>query len=93
MALAVATGVIYYLMPAAPPLIAGILLRPSDQRSAVAVVTAIGAGIVVSVAVAAALAGLGQPRDDVPWAVAVLSVGATLGTVIVRWRASVTNRG
>ncbi|MCA1570181.1 MAG: hypothetical protein LC798_07640 [Chloroflexi bacterium] len=66
MALAAATGLIFHLMPAAPPRLAGVLLRRGGQRSAIALVATIGAGIVVSVTVAAALARVGRPLDDVP---------------------------
>jgi len=83
--LALATGLIFHLMPAGPPLLGGILLRRGHHRSTMAVVTVMSAGILVSLAVALALARLGQPLDDPPWTIAVTGIGVAVASAISRW--------
>lgn len=78
-ALAMATGLIFHLMPAAPPLLAGIILRRGHQRSTTASAMVIGSAVVISLAVAMALARLGLPLDDAHWTIVVLVVGAAVG--------------
>jgi len=83
--LAIATGLIFHLMPAGPPLLGGILLRRGHHRSTMAVVTVMSAGILVSLAVALALARLDQPLDDPPWTIAVTGIGVAVASAISRW--------
>lgn len=80
--LAGATGLIFHLMPAGPPLLAGALLRRAQARSVVVIGAAIGTGVAVSLAAATMLARLGQPLDEPVWTLAALSVGAALGTLL-----------
>ncbi|MDQ3689469.1 MAG: hypothetical protein M3406_05435 [Chloroflexota bacterium] len=83
--LALATGLIFHLMPAGPPLLGAFLLRRGQLRSFAEVVAAIGAGAVVSLAVALALSRLGQPLDDPQWTIGLLGFGAAIGIAIARW--------
>lgn len=83
--LAIATGLIFHLMPAGPPLLGAFLLRRGDLRSWAEVVGVIGAGAVVSLAVALALSRLGQPLDDPQWTIGLLGIGAAIGLAIARW--------
>lgn len=83
--LALATGLIFHLMPAGPPLLGAFLLRRGQLRSLQEVVAVIGAGAVVSLAVALALSRLGQPLDDPQWTVGLLGIGAAIGLAIARW--------
>ncbi len=83
--LAIATGLIFHLMPAGPPLLGGFLLRRGQLRSWTEVAAVIGAGAVVSLAVALALSRLGQPLDDPQWTVGLLGIGAAIGLAIARW--------
>lgn len=83
--LAIATGLIFHLMPAGPPLLGAFLLRRGQLRSWAGVVAVIGAGAVVSLAVALALGRLGLPLDDPQWTVGMLGIGAGLGTMLARW--------
>ena len=83
--LAIATGLIFHLMPAGPPLLGAFLLRRGQLRSFAEVVAVIGAGAVVSLAVALALSRLGQPLDDPQWTIGLLGIGAAIGLAIARW--------
>lgn len=83
--LAIATGLIFHLMPAGPPLLGAFLLRRGQLRSFAEVVAVIGAGAVVSLAVALALSRLGQPLDDPQWTVGLLGIGAAIALAIARW--------
>ncbi|MBA3586059.1 MAG: hypothetical protein H0W41_00295 [Chloroflexi bacterium] len=83
--LAIATGLIFHLMPAGPPLLGGFLLRRGQLRSWTEVAAVIGAGAVVSMAVALALSRLGQPLDDPQWTIGLLGIGAAIGPAIARW--------
>lgn len=89
LALAMASGLIFHLMPAAPPLVAGIILRLGQQRSTAASALVIGSAVVISLAVAMALARLGLPLDDPHWTIVVLLVGAAVGWTLPHWRRSV----
>jgi len=83
--LALATGLIFHLMPAGPPLLGGFLLRRGQLRAFREAVAVIGAGAVVSLAVALALSRLGQPLDDPQWTIGLLGIGAAIGLAIARW--------
>ncbi len=83
--LALATGLIFHLMPAGPPLLGGFLLLRGHVRSFREVVGVIGTGGVVSLAVALALSRLGQPLDDPQWTIGLLGIGAAIGLAIARW--------
>jgi len=83
--LATVTGLIFHLMPAGPPLLGAFLLRRGQLRSFLEVVAVIGAGAVVSLAVALVLSRLGQPLDDPQWRVGLLGIGAVMGLAIARW--------
>jgi small-conductance mechanosensitive channel len=83
--LAVATGLVFHLMPAGPPLLGAFLLRRGQLRSWTEIVAVIGAGAVVSLAVALALSQLGLPLDDPEWTIGLLGIGAGLGTKLARW--------
>ncbi len=83
--LALATGLIFHLMPAGPSLLGAFLLRREDLRRWTEVVGIIGAGAVVSLAVALTLSRLGRPLDDPQWTVGLLGIGAAMGLVIARW--------
>ena len=80
--LAIATGLIFHLMP---PLLGAFLLRRGQLRSWTEVAAVIGAGAVVSMAVALALSRLGQPMDDPQWTIGLLGIGAAIGLAIARW--------
>lgn len=82
--LAVATGLIFHLMPAGPPLLGAFLLRRGRLRSWTEVAPVIGAGAVVSLSVALALSRLGLPLDDPEWTIGLLGIGAGLGMVVAR---------
>jgi len=84
-ALAMTTGLIFHLMPAGPALLGGILLRRGGERSIMTAVTVTGAGALVSLAVALALARLGRPLDDPLWTSLVVGIGVTIGYAISRW--------
>ncbi len=83
--LAIATGLIFHLMPAGPPLLGAFLLRRGQLRSWTEVAAVIGAGAVVSMAVALALSRLGHPLDDPQWTIGLLGIGAAIGLAIARW--------
>lgn len=89
--LAIATGLIFHLMPAGPSLLGGLLLRRGRRRSFREVVAVIGTGAVVSLAVALALSRLGQPLDDPHWTIGLLGIGTALGLAIARCPSAVAS--
>ncbi len=85
--LALATGLIYHLMPAAPPLAAGVVLRwTGASLTARHRVGDIALASAISIAAAIGLAGGGHPLDA-PWAT-VLSVVAGAGIAVYLLRPS-----
>ncbi len=85
LALAIATGLIFHLMPAGPPLLGAFLLRRGQPRAITDLVAVIGTGAAISLAVALALSRLGQPLDDPQWTLGLLGIGAGIGLAIARW--------
>lgn len=87
-ALAATTGLIYHLMPAAPPLAAWALLSwtgsPTTARQRLG---GIALAAAISVAVALALASTGYPLDAAWLTLLPTFIGATLALLLLRSRA------